>query len=96
MICRFVFVETALLVSCTSCGTGFSAIDQNNSMKTLLAGMVLGLAAKALWDSQYGDDMRENVNKWWNRVTGKIDQGIVTVTTKVENTASKVDEIMNR
>jgi hypothetical protein len=63
-------------------------------MKTLLVGIVLGVAAKMLWDSEYGDSLRGRVSDLSDRAMDRIDDGIHRAETAVETTAGKVDNMM--
>lgn len=64
-------------------------------MKTLLVGIVLGVAAKLLWDSEYGRDLRDTVNDWWEDILEGVDQKIVRAEAAVEKVAGKVDDTIN-
>ncbi len=64
-------------------------------MKTLLFGIALGVAAKCLWDSEYGDELRESVNNWWAGIMDNIDDKIVKAESAIEKATGKLDDAMN-
>ena len=62
-------------------------------MKKILALVVLGVAIKYFLDSEKGEEFKNEVRHWWDRVEDTLNDVVAKAFSKVETAAEKVDDI---